>query len=146
MQDSFPDTPGEVMEYILDETASGIFEDGYVRLLDCLSLPHEVESFDGFRRMETPTDLRDYIDRMRVYYRSIGVTDLVRRVLEAEFRGPDTVVGTHETRLVGNGVLLADPYPVFSEVRRIDGKWRLISAKYGTTDRRMLLSALRATG
>ena len=99
----------------------------------CFSLPQTLEAFDGRRLVETPADLRDVFDGVRSHFSNLGVTFLERHCVEASFSNPDTVLATHESRLISGSTLVQRPYPVFSVLRRIDGDWKITHSKYAIT-------------
>ena len=84
--------------------------------------------------MATPQDGRETFKAVCAHNAELGVTDMVRHVLEASFQDEDTIVTTHETRLVRGDVLIQKPYPVFSIVKRIGEKWKITYSQYAIVD------------
>ena len=58
-----------------------------------------------------------------------GITDLARRVVAAEFRTPNLIHGTHETRMVQQNVLVSS-YVTYTHLCREDGKWWVTDSSY----------------
>lgn len=121
----------------LDQAAAAIYQTH----LDVLSRALLTGDFDSFRarialphRITTETDIIEMntVEQMEKafrgfahLYREQGVTDFVRIVTSARFRGPDEIIGTHETHKLRNGKRMQPPYPNRVRlVRGADGLWR----------------------
>lgn len=111
-------------------TLDAILNDDLDGFCACLSLPMVVESFEGSRVLATPEQVKSVFDKVRHRYVSAAVTDIVRRVVVAEFRTESRLEVTHETRLMNGTVLVEDAYPTFSVVVLEDGAWRIQCAIY----------------
>ena len=54
-----------------------------------------------------------------------------RDCIAVEFKDENTILSTHETRLLSRGLLVDDPYPAMQTlVRGGDGVWRVQSGVY----------------
>lgn len=115
----------EIAEDLLERTGKCLSTGDFDGFAECFLLPHTIETFEGRRRIETESELRQLFDRSRDYFSQNGVTELYRHCLEAQYKDDDTIEATHETRVIARGVLIQPPYPVFSIVRRIDGDWKI---------------------
>lgn len=124
----------EIAEQLLEQSGKGLMEDRFDLLADCIALPLHLETFEGEREVATTAELRQLFDDLRHVFVRIGVTDLVRRVVAAEFFGTDTLRTTHETRILNGNRLLQDSFPVYCEVKRIDGRWRVVSTSLAIAD------------
>lgn len=117
---------------------SGDFE----MFASCFALPQWIETFEGRHLIATTEDLRTLFDAVRVHFCRLGVTDLVRRCVAAEFRDPDTIEATHESRLLAGTRLVQQPYPSFSILKRTDAGWQVAGAQYAIKDAQSLSAAL----
>ena len=143
---SFPERdedPVVVTQISLDETAIAL-KTGNARLMvSWFSAPYRVETYDSVRILETEDELVRLFDEVREFYDANGITDLHRRCVAASRRGDDEILATHETRLLHDTRLVADPYPSLSTMRWIDGRWMVTGTSYGA-DRDSALSQLLA--
>ena len=56
---------------------------------------------------------------------------MARHCVVAQFRNPDEVGATHETRLISDGLLIEEPFPTLSVlVRDAAGVWKIRSSSY----------------
>ncbi len=122
----------ELVRLFLDKTGASILNGDFATYAACFHLPQRVETFDGIKLLETEDDLRAMYLIVRDWLVNKGATDLARDLLVAEFRGDDLIVGAYETRIMRGTELLADPYPNFSSLARIDGIWKIVDGTYAT--------------
>ncbi|WP_323771116.1 hypothetical protein [Antarctobacter sp.] len=94
--------------------------------LEWCDLPCTLESLDGRIIATTTAELRAicaaFIDKLK----SKQFTHMVRRCLEAEFKGDDTIWAAYETRYIRSGNLLTeDPYVSFIILKRAPDRWKI---------------------
>ncbi len=133
MQDSFS-SARQVSEHLLKRTERAFLTDDVGEFKECLVLPYSIETFDGRRVLETPSELQELFYAIRTHHRKTGVTAIVRHVVEAAFKDPETIEATFETRLLNGTVLTQKPYPVFSVLKCIEGEWRARSMTFAIDD------------
>ncbi len=118
-------------------------ENDFETFVTCFAIPQYMDTFEGRRYLETEADIRNIFDSVRSYYESKAVVELDRICVEASFRNNETIVSTHEARIIGKGaVLLQSPYPVFSILRRYDGVWKVAYSQMAITDEPRHIQAL----
>ncbi len=128
---------------MLEQSARALLTRDFESFADLFLLPQEVDTFDGRQLIETRDALETFFVELCTYYASIGLKDMVRRVITAQYVAEDTVHSTHETRLVcHNGILPRKAYPVFTVMRQIEGGWRVASGQYAIDDDAMHVKAL----
>ncbi len=139
-------TAREVSEALLERSRRALIENDFEAFLQCFALPAELETFEGRRWLKTDEHVRTLFDAIRYHHRKTGVTDAVQHVVEAVFKDPETVVATHETRLLSNNVLTQKPYPVFSLL--VDGAqgWKVKSMTFAIEDQPDHNKALMSAG
>ena len=119
-------------------------EGDFDTLKTCFALPQYMDTFDGRHFIESIDDLRDIFDNVRLYYQSKSVVELNRICVEASFRDAQTVVSTHEARMISkDAVLVQSPYPVFSILRLYDDGWKVAYSQVAIADEPKHNQALR---
>ena len=134
--------PKDVSNDLLERTGAAMLEGDFETFADCFELPQEMDTFHGRNLVQTREELRAVFDAVLQYYRSMGVTEMARHCVEAEFVGPDTVQATHQSRLLAGTELVLTPYPALSVLKRKDGVWRVASCQYAISDAPDLNDAL----
>jgi len=116
----------------LDKTGTSILNGDFQTYASCFHLPQRVETFDGLKLLETENDLKSVYESVHNWLLKMGATDFSRHILAAEFRGEDVLGVAYETRIMRDTELLADPYPNYGRIARIDGTWKIVDGMYAT--------------
>ncbi|MFY0635526.1 MAG: hypothetical protein JXQ91_17070 [Vannielia sp.] len=135
-----PDSEAEaraISQHLLDVTGAAYAARDYAAFAPHFVVPGDVHSFGGVRLVKDLADLHDLFIEVMAYFDQIGLTALERDCIAAEFDGPDRVKATHITRMMCGNALLASPFPAFSLLRRIEGRWMIASSQYATDDKRL---------
>ncbi|SEM75177.1 hypothetical protein SAMN05216227_100236 [Pseudorhodobacter antarcticus] len=127
-------TAKEVAEYSLEQTGIGLMSGDFDLFAPHFLLPQYVKTFDGKRLLQTREDVRSVFDAVRAHFNKLQVTLLSRTCISAEFQDADTVFSTHETRLIARDVMVQQPYPVFSVLRRVGGVWLVADSEYAIVE------------
>lgn len=106
---------------------AGLFE-------TCMDLPQQIETFEGRLQCESSAHLHAIFHSIVDHLRKSNVTDMARHCIAAEYRGPDIIEATHESRLLSGTQVIQPAYPVFSILRRINGLWKITYSMYAITD------------
>ncbi len=122
--------PCAVSQTLLDITGKALMTHDFDPFASVFLLPHEFETFDGKSLVSTRRQLHDLFRSMCSYHDSLGVTDLIRECIAAEYKSDTTIAATHLSHLMRNGTRLTEPYPVFSTLKKINGLWMITSGKY----------------
>lgn len=120
----------EISEMLLEETRAALMADHFEAFAECIHLPHFIASSDDKRVLETLQDLRDIFKKVIQDYVSKRITELVRFCDVAEYRSPTRIEATHTTHLMSGNQRIGDPFPVFSVLEFIDGRWKISSSQY----------------
>lgn len=100
------------------------------RYLPFFHLPHVLETFEGRTLIETPQEMRFAFDHVLSGLRDIRVEEMVRICTIAQFDGPHTIRGCHDTRLLGADKTLRDAYSGLGTLRLIDGQWLVTESQF----------------
>lgn len=132
-----PDPPEEsareIVERLLEQTGQAILGNDFSLAEPCFKLPQDIQIFDSGVPIETVEDLKALFEGVRDHYANLGVTDLQRPCTSSAFHVADTIYATHMTYVLAGGVLVMEPYPVFSVLRREQGIWRIAHSVYAAT-------------
>ena len=122
--------PRAVSEYLLARTGEAYMTGDFDGFAACFALPQWIETFKGRRLITSPDELQLFFNEMRSQFCRLGVTDMVRRCVVAEFRDPYTIEATHETRLLAGAQLVQPCYPCFSVIKRTGQGWQVADGQY----------------
>ena len=134
MQHKFT-TAKDLSNAVLERLGHAFTSEDFDLFKSCVVLPLTVETFDGTRVIDSDTALQALYCAIQLHHRNTGVTDMVCHCIESEFKDPNTVVSTFETRLLNGTTMTQNPFPVFSVLTRSGGNWKLSSMTYAICDR-----------
>ncbi|APX10877.1 hypothetical protein [Tateyamaria omphalii] len=138
-------SPTEVSEALLERTGNALLSNDFNTFAACFNLPYTIETLNGRRAVESRADLSATFDAVHAHMSKQQVTIMARHCVSASFRSPDEVAATHETRLISRDILVQDPYPAFSLIKRQpDGSWQITFTSYMIVDSADLNNALHA--
>ncbi len=120
----------DIAEAILEVTGEALMSGDFDALAAVYHVPQIMLTMAGPIHMETPEDLRRAFDGTLQHFKGLGVTELVRACVAAEYTSPTRIESTHVTELVKNGERLNEPFPVFSVLEKIGDGWSVTRAEY----------------
>ncbi len=132
----------EIAEDLLERTGTAMVAGDFPGFAECFHFPQDLDTFDGNITITSPTELKHVFFQVLECYQSLGVTNMVRHVVAAEFRGPAEIMSTHESRLFSGAALIKEPYVVLSVLKRKDGLWKIFRSQYAIADMPRLNTAL----
>lgn len=133
----------EISEHLLERTGNAIMSDRFPDFLACFVLPYHLETLESSQLISTAPDMEATFRAVRAHLTTHSITLMARHCVSASFRSETEVAATHETRLISRGVLVQQPYPTFSLIRRgWDKKWRIAHSSYVIVDSDPLNAAL----
>jgi hypothetical protein len=115
---------------LLDRTGRAMMTRDFDRFAGCYNLPHRISNFDEEYLITDPAALHRGFDKVSDELAMLGVTDLVRDCIAAERIDTDTVHFAHVSHLMAGARRVKPPYPCFSVVRWIAGRWLLVATDY----------------
>lgn len=143
MQQVNGQTAKQISEMLLELTGTALLSDNFDLFARCFHLPHAIETGDGKLLIRTRKELESVFNSVVEDYRCKGVTDLVRICEVAEFRGDTRVEATHITHMMSGDVRVMDPFPAFSVLELIDGRWQGVSSQYAVDENTTVGRAIR---
>jgi ketosteroid isomerase-like protein len=120
----------DIAEAILEVTGDALMSGDFDALAAVYHVPQVIVTMAGPINMETPDDLRRAFDGTHQYFKGLGITEVIRACVAAEYTSPTRIESTHVTELVKNGERLNDPYPVFSVLEKKGGNWKVTRGEY----------------
>lgn len=119
-----------IAEKILDQTRRALLEEDFDAYKQAFLLPHIHTTLDGTAFLDTMDDLKMLHTRMTQLFASMGVDDIHRVILSAEFSGASRVLVQIEVHHLRGGCRVNKPYHVTAELVRCGQQWRIGSANY----------------
>ncbi len=130
-----PDKDAKLLVHtILQTTGDALMTGCFSSFSAGFTLPQVIETFEKRRVVTTLPEWKGIFDDVRWQYRRLGVTQLVRTCLEVKLLSQEKLICTHETRLMNGNQLLSRPFPVFSDMRRLGGYWKITRSAYAIPD------------
>jgi len=133
-----------IFQDLLDRSGGAMLSRDMTALLRWFAIPNTVESFEGRRTLNTEAETRALFETIMARQHEQCITHMIRRVTHAEFRDPDTIWATHETRYVYHNKVLSDsPHEGFSILHRYPDCWKVHHAQFTVDGRNPLNSAVK---
>lgn len=130
-----PQAAKEISERLLKITGDALLNNDFDTFAGCFGLPHLIETPDSKRVMENLQDMRVVFDGVVDDYRRRQITNLVRICEVAEFRSETRIEATHITHMMSGNQRVVDPFPAFSILELIDGRWQATSSQYAVDNK-----------
>ena len=130
MQDLGSENAEKICEGFLETTARALLARDFETFAACFLLPHTIETPDHKTVLKTPAALRNVFDRVCEDYQNRRLTDLMRFIEVAEFRGPNRIEVMYVTHMMSGNHRVVDPFPCYSVVERIGDTWLIASSQY----------------
>ena len=115
---------------LLELTGKALLSNDFSLFSHCFHLPHTFETADEKRVVKTKADLQEVFDYLVSDYLRKRITDLVRICEVADYRNDHRIEATHITHLMSGNQRVTDPFPAFSVLEFIDGRWQVSSSQY----------------
>lgn len=129
------ESASDVSEHLLARTGEAMMQDDFDAFAQCFILPYEIETVEGSKTIKTRSGLRLTFQAVRAHLVKHRVTMMARHCVSASFRNANEVAATHETRLISRDILVQEPYPAFSLLKRKDGQdWQIAYTSYVILD------------
>ncbi|MEQ6201628.1 hypothetical protein ABMC88_01115 [Sulfitobacter sp. HNIBRBA2951] len=123
--------PAVIYQRLADRISDRLLAGDLDGCIACLQLPFSLATNGGATVYSEVEQLRAALDASYQSMRVRKITDHIRLVQEAQFVGPDKIIGTHTTNTLVNG--LRDIAPYLSRMvldRGRDAIWRVSSADH----------------
>lgn len=119
-----------IYQSLLDGIGDAVRLGDFDRYMPFFQLPHVLETFEKRTVIETPEVMEAMFACMQGRMRELNVRELTRSCTVAQFDGPDTIRGCHDTRLIDRDGTLRDAYSALSTLRLINGQWLVAVGQY----------------
>ena len=120
----------KIAEELIYRTTDALIAGDFDTYLTCFDFPTTLESFEGNRAVNTPEDLEKVFVGIRQFLIVNNVTSLEHTFIEVEFAQSDTIHTLHETYALNGCTLVKEPFPIFSVLRHVNGRWRVTRSCY----------------
>ena len=139
-------TAKEISEMLLGETATALLRVDFRAFSNCFALPHFISTSEKSTILETVEDLHFVFLGVVGDYDRKQVTELVRCCEAAAFRSETQIEATHTTHMMSGNQRIIEPFPSFSILKLIDGRWKISTSQYAVDNHTTVGHALnRAT-
>ena len=138
-------TAKEISEMLLELTGDALLSGNFETLAACFHLPHTIETPDHKRVLHSRRDLQTVFDSVTDDYRRKRITKLVRICEVAEFKSETRVEATHITHMMSGDQRVGDPFPNFSVLEFIDGRWQVTASQYAVDNQTTVGRAIAKT-
>ncbi len=120
----------DIAEALLEITGDALLSGNFDAFAAVFHVPQVMATMAGPIHMETMDDMRRAFDEMHQHFKAIGVTEMVRTCVAADYKSSTRIESTHVSDLLHNGKRLSEPYPVFSVLEKVDGDWKVTGGEY----------------
>lgn len=120
----------KIYQSLLDGCGDAVNLRDFDRYLPFFQVPSALETFEGRTSIDTPEALELMFDKLQQGLRDIGATQMLRTCTVAQFDGPETIRGVHDTRLADDAGRVIEAYSGMSTLRLIDGQWRIALSQF----------------
>ncbi|MEM6305831.1 MAG: hypothetical protein AAF744_14020 [Pseudomonadota bacterium] len=128
-------TAEDVSQMLLDLTGEALLSNRFETFAACFHLPHMIETADQKRVLRTRRELQAVFDSVTDDYRRKRITALVRVCDVAEFKSDTCVHATHTTHMMAGQQRIGEPFPNFTVIEHIDGRWQCTSTQYAVDNK-----------
>lgn len=139
--DTTPDGALAICNQMLLRTRLALFGGDRETWLAAFSLPFTMETFADTRELTSKQHLIDLYDDLTKQLQLNSITDMDRRTIACDFRAPDLIHTTYETRLI-QGTILVSTYVGYGHIRYIHGGWQITDNSFAATENVPHASAL----
>lgn len=138
-------TAKEISEYLLEKTAAALLAGDFEAFTPYFRLPHFIATSEQKTVLNTVEDMRAVFNRVVQDYTRKQITDLVRVCDVAEYRTKTRIEATHTTHMMSGNQRVGDPFPSFSVLELVDGRWVVTSSQYAVDKTTTVGRALSTT-
>lgn len=128
------DTAEGIIGKLLLITGEALMADDFETFHAQQHLPQPIETFEGRKFVTTSGQMRNVFTAVRAHHRRIGVTRIIRTVTSAKFVDENNIEAVYESRVYRRDELVQVPYPAYSMVRKIEGRWKVVYCMYAIPD------------
>lgn len=123
-------TAKEISQELLEATADAMLANDLDAFLKHFRLPHTIETGDSKKTLHTREEFRVVFDSVVEDYKLRRIDKLVRICDVAEFLSDIQIQATHTSHLMSGNLRVVDPFPCYSILDFVDGRWQVTSSQY----------------
>ncbi|MCF2905322.1 hypothetical protein L0666_09995 [Octadecabacter sp. CECT 8868] len=116
-----------IAQRALDETGAAIMSGEFAAIEKTFALPALFGTFEGEVIIKTVQELAARFADVRAHHRSLGVTEIVRNIIECDWHDEKTIHTMYQSRLLSGNILVQAPYNTLTNLKIIDGEWKCSS-------------------
>lgn len=135
-----------ILQEYLDHVGTAVMSERFEDYAARIELPLRILTSSANISVASREDLEDGFNDFCEMLQSLGVSQMVRKVIHAGFQGTDHIVGVYETRLMDGARQALPTFHSKMWIGIYDGTWKAIKIHNTTNDARwpMLLTRLAA--
>lgn len=126
----------EILQGYLDTIAQAVLSGDLATYLQGVSLPFRLVTKTARLQVLTEEELTEGFDTYGEFLADLGVTEMRRQVLEAEFETPDRIEGHYRTRILRGDEDAAAPFLSLIILDRVEGVWKSSAIRNTTASNR----------
>lgn len=134
-----------IAQNLLDMTGHAVMTRDYEMFWPHFNLPQTIMTPDGQRTSHNLDEFRQVFEAIHDHLISQKVTDLIRSCVAADFKSENVIETTHVSHVMSGAQRIAEPYPVFSVLHALDGRWKIMSSDYAVEPKSSISRALMSS-
>lgn len=119
-----------IYQSILNASGDAVNLRDFTRYAPFFNTPSTLETFEGRLVIRTSDDLRKAFENLQTLLRDIGATQMERTCTLAQFDGPTTIRGLHDSQLRDDAGHVLEEYSGMATLNLSEGKWRVTSSQF----------------
>lgn len=132
MEDNGSHRAIEICDRMLEVTRAAYLAQDFEAFAQHFQLPHDIGTFEHESQIKDRTELRATFNRMCAQMTALGVIDLYRKTINAQFRDAHTIQATFLSRHVLKGAVFGDEVISHGIMRHVGDRWLITESRYAT--------------
>lgn len=120
----------EIALQLLESTAAALKSHDFAHFAEAFHIPHSISTFDRKKHVRTRSEMKAVFDKIAAHYTAMGVSDLVRTCVEAEYKTRDRIETSYVSNLMSGDHRLKPAYPCFTIIEKHNGVWAISACSY----------------
>lgn len=137
-------TAKQIYQELLDRLSEAYMREDFDYFRSMIHTPHEFVTKSGETILNDDEGLHRAFITFRRYMDSQGMTDFVRTSKSARFVSETEIEGTHVSHLVCGTKWIEEPYLVMSQLKVIDGIWKVYASYHEINDKSWTARSVKA--
>ena len=135
-----------IAQELLDETGAALLSGDFKRFAPHFFLPQVLSLEEEKVLVSTEEELRATFENRYAFFASMKIDVIHRYIDSAAYVSPTQIHSTHVSDLLSGANRLRGPYPVFSILRLVEGKWVIEMSDYAVPANSCEGLALKSSG